>query len=138
MQYKIPVQIENEDPIILGLSIRQLIIIMIGGGISYSIFKNLALTTSAEVALIPSGAIFIIAVIIAIFKQYEMTFTPFFLSLLRLSINAKRRYWMQGTDSFQPLDIGYVSTGGIKQTENIDFQSKMDKIEELNSKIDKI
>ena len=31
MQYKIPVQIENEDPIFLGLSLRQLTIIMIGG-----------------------------------------------------------------------------------------------------------
>lgn len=30
MQYKIPVQVENEDPIFLGLSLRQLMIIMIG------------------------------------------------------------------------------------------------------------
>jgi hypothetical protein len=29
MQYKIPVQIENEDPIVLWLSIRQLAIIFI-------------------------------------------------------------------------------------------------------------
>jgi len=30
MQYKIPVQIENEDPIFLGLSLRQLAIMMLG------------------------------------------------------------------------------------------------------------
>jgi hypothetical protein len=42
MQYKIPVQIENEDPIVLGLSLRQLAILMIGGGIAYSIFTGLA------------------------------------------------------------------------------------------------
>lgn len=29
MQYKIPVQVENEDPILLGLSLRQLTIVMI-------------------------------------------------------------------------------------------------------------
>jgi hypothetical protein len=29
MQYKIPVQIENEDPIMLWLSLRQLMIIMV-------------------------------------------------------------------------------------------------------------
>lgn len=28
MQYKIPVQIENEDPIFMGLSLRQLFIIL--------------------------------------------------------------------------------------------------------------
>ncbi len=31
MQYKIPVQIENEDVIVLGLSLRQLTIMMVGG-----------------------------------------------------------------------------------------------------------
>ncbi len=29
MQYKIPIQIENEDTIVAGLSLRQLIIIMV-------------------------------------------------------------------------------------------------------------
>ena len=57
MQYKIPVQIENEDPIFLGLSLRQLMIIMIGFGIAYLLFQNLAPQTGGEVALIPSGAI---------------------------------------------------------------------------------
>lgn len=31
MQYKIPVQIENEDSIVMGLSLRQLAIMMVGG-----------------------------------------------------------------------------------------------------------
>jgi len=30
MQYKIPVQIENEDPILLGLSLKQLAVLMVG------------------------------------------------------------------------------------------------------------
>jgi hypothetical protein len=42
MQYKIPVQIENEDPIFLGLSLRQLTIIMIGFSGAYGIFQSLA------------------------------------------------------------------------------------------------
>jgi hypothetical protein len=42
MQYKIPVQIENEDPILLGLSLRQLAIIMVFFGIAYSIYTSLA------------------------------------------------------------------------------------------------
>jgi len=45
MQYKIPVQIENEDPIFLGLSLRQLIIIMIAFSIAYGIFTGLAPNT---------------------------------------------------------------------------------------------
>ena len=41
MQYKIPVQIENEDPIFLGLSLRQLMILMVGFSFAYLIFTSL-------------------------------------------------------------------------------------------------
>ena len=58
MQYKIPVQIENEDPIFLWLSLRQLGIIMIGWWISYSIFGSLVNSVGFEIAIIPSGLLF--------------------------------------------------------------------------------
>ena len=41
MQYKIPLQIENEDIIVAGLSLRQLIIMMVWGGLAYTVFKNM-------------------------------------------------------------------------------------------------
>jgi hypothetical protein len=43
--------------------------------------------------------------LIALFKQYEMTFIPFILALLRFNINYKERFWKQATDNFSPLDI---------------------------------
>ena len=54
MQYKIPVQIENEDPIVLGLSMRQLAICIVFLGIAYSLFTSLERSVGAEVAMIPS------------------------------------------------------------------------------------
>ncbi len=60
MQYKIPVQIENEDPIFLGLSLRQLAILMFGGAIAYGIFQTLAPQTGANIALFPSGVVALI------------------------------------------------------------------------------
>lgn len=53
MQYKIPVQIENEDTIFLGLSLRQIIIFMIGGGFAYMVFKSLEAGVGPEIASIP-------------------------------------------------------------------------------------
>lgn len=52
MQYKIPVQVENEDPIFLGLSLRQLMIIMIGWGFAYMIFQSRTKTLSRNCAFI--------------------------------------------------------------------------------------
>ena len=67
MQYKIPVQIENEDPIILWLSLRQLTILIIGSGIWYTVFKSLLPSMSAEVAAIPWIIIAAIALLIAVY-----------------------------------------------------------------------
>jgi hypothetical protein len=53
MQYKIPVHIENEDKIFLNLSIRQMVIIMVFGGVGYSIFKSIEPQLGAGAALIP-------------------------------------------------------------------------------------
>jgi hypothetical protein len=138
MQYKIPVQIENEDPIVLGLSLRQLTIIMVGWGLAYSIFNGLTQQVGKEIAAIPAIIIFGITLLIALFKQYEMTFIPFILALLRFNINYKERSWRQGTDSFAPIDIWYVTSNQQKKDSNVTFESNADKIEKLSQQLDKL
>ena len=138
MQYKIPVQIENEDPIVAWLSLRQLAILLIGWWIAYSLFTSLSPNTWAEIAAIPSIFIFMLAVIIALFKNHEMTFIPFLLALLKLNVNEKNRVWVKGVDSFSKMDLWYIQSSSEKVDEKVDFTSKIDKINELGDKIDKI
>lgn len=139
MQYKIPVQIENEDPIMFWLGLRQLTTIMLGWGFSYMIFNSLAKQSWPEIAAIPAGIIFLFFVLVAVFKNSEMTFIPFILAFIRLKINdAKGRYWIKWIDSYQPIDIWYVIAWDEKVEKTIDFKSKIDKINELTDKIDKI
>lgn len=138
MQYKIPVQIENEDPIFLWLSLRQLAIIMVGGWIAYSVFTSLAPSVWAEIALLPALIIAAIAIMVAIFKYSEMTFVPFILSFIRYKVNTAERKWDKWVDNFQPIDIGYVNAVDSKNEEKIDFTDKMDKIKELEDQLHKI
>ena len=138
MQYKIPVQIENEDPIFLGLSMRQLFTIMVGGSFAYLIFRSLEPEIGPEIALLPSWIIFWITVLIAVFKHSEMTFIPFIMALVRLNIFPRERSWEAGVDSFQPMDIGFVSNQDQKKQENIDMRQKIDTIDELQEKLKKI
>lgn len=138
MQYKIPVQIENEDPIVLWLSLRQLWIIMVWWWIAYSLFTSLAPSIWVEVAAIPSLFIFWIAVMIAIFKYSEMTFVPFILSFIRYKSNIEERKWIKWIDSFQPIDIWFITGNESKKETKIDFTDKIDKINELQDKINKI
>ncbi len=138
MQYKIPVQIENEDPILLGLSLKQLWIIMWGFWIAYGVFKSLEWSTWAEIAAIP--AIFIVAVtlFVALFKQYEMTFLPFVLAILRFNINFKERFWKSGIDSFSGLDIGIIVQSDAKPEDKIITKTKAEQIQSLEDHLNKI
>ena len=138
MQYKIPVQIENEDPIVLGLSLRQLIILMVGFSFAYLIFSTLEENTWFEIAIIPSGGVAIITVLIAVFKQYEMTFIPFILALILLNSFPKQRLWSQWVDSFQSIDIGFIPINQAKKNNSIDLTQKQDTIKEFQEKLKKI
>ena len=93
MQYKIPVQIENEDKIFLNLSIRQLVIIMVGVGFVYTVFKSLEPNVGAEIALFPTIIIVGLGIVVALFRHTEMTFVPFMLNLIRLNLNVWSRAW---------------------------------------------
>ncbi len=138
MQYKIPVQIENEDPILLGLSLRQLIILMIGWAIWYMMFNSLAPNVWWQIAAIPAIFIFGLTLIIVLFKHSEMTFIPFILNLIRLNINSDPKIWQQGVDSFEPIDIWYVTKTLEKKKKSIDTTNKKEKIEALKDKLNKI
>lgn len=138
MQYKIPVQIENEDPILLGLSLRQLAIIMVGWGMGYTIFQSLNGKVDTMIAATPAVVITLIAIVIAVFKHSEMTFVPFILALIRQTINYKERVWNNGVDSFQPLDIGYITPLIERKEDNVDFDTKLDKIKDINEKLSKL
>jgi len=139
MQYKIPVQIENEDPIFLWLSLKQLIILIVAWAISYSIFKWLTNSwIPPEVASILPIFIFLVALVIVLFKHSWMTFIPFILNLIRVNINSEAKIWSKWVDSFAPIDIWYVAKEETKKQEKIDIKSKQEKLKELQKKLNKI
>ena len=139
MQYKIPVQIENDDPIFLWLSLKQLIILIVGWAISYSIFKGFTNAwMSWEIAAILPVFIFVLTLVIVLFKHSWMTFIPFILNLIRVNINWEPKTWSKWVDSFTPIDIGYVAKEQKKQTKKIETVSKKEKLELLKDKLNKI
>lgn len=108
MQYKIPVQIENEDVIVAGLSMRQIFIMMVWAGLGYTVFKNLEPKLWADMAAIFAIPLIVIGIIVALVRISEMTFLPVVLNMLRLSLNVKERVWSKWTDSFPEIEVGYV------------------------------
>ena len=138
MQYKIPLQIENEDTIVAGLSLRQLAIMWVWGGAAYGIFRLLEPRTWPQVAAIFAVPIAVIGIIIALVKIAEMTFLPAILNFFRLGLNSKERQWSLWTDSYTEMEIGYVMKHRKKteQKANVSIESKMS--DEVSVKIDKL
>ena len=137
MQYKIPIQIENEDTIIFDLSLRQLGIIMVGLIISFWLFNKLQGTLGNTPLFIICAIVMLIFIVVAKFKTHEMTFLPFVLNLLRFRINGngyngRGRVWMRGVDSYSPLEMWYVQSDSyvesnkkhVKNTKNLAEQVK--------------
>jgi hypothetical protein len=114
MQYKIPIQIENEDTIVLGLSLRQLTIMMVWAGLGYAVFKSLETRVSPQAGLIFASPFVLIGIVIALIKVAEMTFLPTILNFFRMTLNSKTRLWSQGTDSYSDIDVGYVAVNQQK------------------------
>lgn len=138
MQYKIPIQIENEDVIVAGLSLRQLIIIMVWGGIGYAVFKSTEAKIGSTAGLVLGIPFVLIGLVVALMRIAEMTFLPTALNFFRLSLNSKARIWSQGTDGFSEVDIGYVIPNMQKATAeaNKSLESKMS--DEASDKILKL
>ncbi len=138
MQYKIPVQIENEDPIIWPFSLRQLIILMIWWALAYMTQKWLAPSVWLEISLVPSVLIFLIFLMVVLFKHSEMTFVPFILNLIRLSINGDPKIWVKWTDSFEPMEIWYLTQNVLEDKKSVNLEDKKEKLDELKEKLSKI
>lgn len=109
MQYKIPIQIENEDVIVAWLSLRQLMIMMIWWGIGYWIFKYTEARLGATIGIWFWAPFALIGIIVALMKISEMTFLHVALNFFRLSLNAKSRIWSQWTDSYNEMEIWYIT-----------------------------
>jgi len=138
MQYKIPVQIENADPIFLWLSLKQLAIIMIWWGIWYSLFKWLAPSVWTQIAAIPRIAIWLMSLTIALFKISEMTFIPYILNMIRQSINSSPKIWVKWIDSLSPIDIWYVIKFAEKKDADFNMSEKEEKLKALEEKLNHI
>ena len=137
MQYKIPVQIENEDIIFLNLSLRQLIIIMGYFGVGYTIFKSVNKTLWPEVWLIVAAPIVVFGILIAYFKHTEMTFLPFFLNFIRLQLNSGRRIWSKWVESYPEIIIGFVKQYDEKEKQ-VNTKSNDDTFSGIEDKLSRI
>lgn len=97
MQFKVPQDVQREDTIIGPITIKQLIILGIGGGIAYAIYVSLVKTYVVYVWLPPVAIISMITLAFAFLKIHGLKFHIFLMSFIEYHLLPRQRYWIQGS-----------------------------------------
>lgn len=103
MQYKIPQNVQIEDKIVGPLTLRQLIICGIGGGITYFVYLSLAKVYYIEVWIGPVAILGLFTLAIAFLKIHDIPFLKYILLVIEYSQNAQKRKWMSNGSNIKGL-----------------------------------
>jgi len=129
---KIPQNVQIEDKLIGPLSIRQIALIAIGGGISYAAFAGLQKTYGAVPPLAHSviwlPAIFFLA--FAVVKIYEISLFRYVLLILETLSKPRRRVWQPRSGLSVEIDSPAALTKYQKEKKEVQRKNK-DKEEEI-------
>lgn len=99
MQFKVPQDVQREDTIIGPLTLKQMIILGVGGGLAYAIYVSLAKAYYIEIWLPPVAIISILTLAFTFLKIHSLPFHEFLMNLIEYKMLTQKRYWIQGTGS---------------------------------------
>lgn len=102
LQYKIPQNVQVEDKIVGPLTLKQLIVLGVGGGFTYVIYTVLASKYYWEVWLIPTAIPGLLTLAVTFLKINGIPFWKWCLLMLEFLFNPKKRiFLMGGADNYQ-------------------------------------
>lgn len=100
MQYKIPQNVRIEDKIVGPLTLKQLISLGIGGGITYAIYIGMAKDFIFIAWFIPTFLSGAITVLFTFVKIRGLSFTKWIFLMAEYLKNPKKRVFMMGAGDF--------------------------------------
>ncbi len=96
MQYKIPQNVRREDKIVGPLTLKQLIYLGVGGGLTYAVYTILARNYFIEVWLLPTAFLGISTLLVTFLKINGIPFSKWLLLGVEYMYNPKKRIFVMG------------------------------------------
>lgn len=97
MQFTVPQDVQREDTIIFNITIRQMVICLIGGGLAYAIYIGFSNRGFGTIFWAPPVVIIsLLTAAIAFLRINEVSFTKYVLLFVERLINPQKRMWRQG------------------------------------------
>lgn len=139
MQFKVPQDVLRPDKIVGALTIRQLIIVMIGGGISYSLYIILSKQYFLEIWLPPVAFVGLLTMAFAFVKFHDIVFEKLTLLFIEYKFKPRARTWqkMQGDVPVSVLSsLARKTHGKAQQIDTLSAQDRRKKLEEIMKMVD--
>jgi len=137
LRFKVPQDVQREDKILFFITLKQLIVLMITGGISYGIF--LFMSERYYLSQIAVGVIllpFILGCLFCFVKIKGLGLPQFLLLNVEHLLLPRRRYWQEGS---QPLVSSTTQYSSQSKQESPELEMKdvsREKIKNLADLID--
>lgn len=140
MQFKVPQDVLRPDKIVGFLTLRQLIIVAIGGGLAYSLYIILSKQYLVEIWLPPVVFVSLITLAFAFFKFHDILFEKLVLIFIEYKFRPRARTWqkMEGDTVLSVLSAPLQKSGETKVTaQPLSEQERRKKLEEIMKIVDK-
>ena len=137
LRYKVPQDVQREDKILFFITMKQLVILMVTGGISYMLFVSLSETyILSQIAIAFIMLPFILGCAFCFVRIKGLGLTQFFLLNIEHLLLPARRYWQPGSQQMVSSTVEFSmknkDTVKIVQNKNISAE----KIKNLADLID--
>jgi len=137
LRYKVPQDVQREDKILFFITMKQLVILMVTGGISYMLFVSLSETyILSQVAIAFIMLPFVLGCAFCFVRIKGLGLSQFFLLNIEHLLLPARRYWQPGSQSVvsSTVDFSMNDKDTVKIVENKNISAE--KIKNLADLID--
>lgn len=139
MQFKVPQDVQRADRIVGPLTMRQLIIAAIGGGIAYSLYLVLTKQYVIQIWLPPIVFIAIITIAFAFFRFQNLPFEKVVLYFIEYKFRPRKRIFQKIKGDVLVSILKPIKTEKIDKKvlskEKLD-EEKLKKLAEITSRLD--
>lgn len=138
MQFKVPQDVQRADKIVGPLTLRQLIICGIGGGLAYSLYVTLSKQYFIEIWLIPVVLITLVTVLFAFYQYHGLPFEKLMLLFIEWKFRPRVRTFqkMKGDVLISVLSPMKMKT--LAKTEILKEDTDRERLKKLHEMIAKV
>lgn len=139
MQFKVPQDVLRPDKIVGALTIRQLIIVTLGGGMAYSLYVILSRQYFLEIWLPPVAFVGLLTMAFAFIRFHDIVFEKLCLLFIEYKFKPRARIWqkMQGDVPISVLStLARKTEGKARQLDPLSAQDRRKKLEEIMKVVD--